>query len=32
MMSNFPISIIFFLSFPKYGICDEIKIGPFALK
>ena len=31
MMSNFPISIIF-LSFPKYGICDEIKIGPFALK
>ena len=30
MMSNFPISIIFFYHF--LNICDEIKIGPFALK
>ena len=30
IMSNFSISIIFFYHF--LNICDEIKIGPFALK
>ena len=29
--SNFPISIIFFF-YHFLNICDEIKIGPFALK